>query len=300
METDYYTILGISGDASLKEIKKAYMRLAVKYHPDKNTESSAISKFQEIKQIYEILSNPLSKRDYDLNLYKKTHTYKTYGGDTGTTEDAYSQESPEINKEIYKEYYNHYPEEIIKNVYFKKNDFINGRILNLNINVAEICQGCFGNNKNCSICNSSGQILKKKLFEIRVPAFTKPGSYLRLPNAGHRSPYLQGQGDIFIHIAWPKNKEEWYIEDNNIYTNLEISESSRGQKIKIKNFDGMELLVKIPVKIQDEQSLRIKRKGWFLSEEDRGDLIVTFFIKKERNIVIEKTINTIKSFIGKN
>lgn len=299
METNYYTVLGIPPDASLKDIKKAYMKLALKYHPDKNHEESAVSKFHEIKNIYEILCNPLSKRDYDIELYKKTHIYKSYSHE-GTKENAYNQESPEINREIYKEYYNHYPEEIIKNVVFKKNDFIQGRILNININVADICQTCFGKSKNCKECNSTGQIFKKKMFEIRVPPLTKPGSYLRLPNAGHKSPYLEGQGDIFIHISWPKNKEEWYIENNNVYTNMEIKESQRGQKVKIKNFDGMEFLVKIPVKIKDEQSLRIKKKGWFISEEERGDLIVTFFIKKERYIVIEKTINTIKSFIGKN
>ncbi|MGM0445085.1 MAG: molecular chaperone DnaJ [Bacillota bacterium] len=63
---DYYDILGVSKDASQKEIKKAYRKLAKKYHPDMNDgENKSSEKFKEISEAYEILSNPDKRKRYD-------------------------------------------------------------------------------------------------------------------------------------------------------------------------------------------------------------------------------------------
>lgn len=64
---DYYEILGISKSADEREIKKAYKRLAMKYHPDKNQDNKAESeeKFKEVKEAYEILTDPKKKSAYD-------------------------------------------------------------------------------------------------------------------------------------------------------------------------------------------------------------------------------------------
>lgn len=62
---DYYDILGTSKTASIDEIKKAYRKLALQYHPDRNKEKDAESKFKEITEAYEILSNPQKRSTYD-------------------------------------------------------------------------------------------------------------------------------------------------------------------------------------------------------------------------------------------
>ena len=65
---DYYDILGISKGASAAEIKKAYRKMAVKYHPDKNPDDkSAEEKFKEAAEAYEVLSDPDKKARFDRN-----------------------------------------------------------------------------------------------------------------------------------------------------------------------------------------------------------------------------------------
>ena len=62
---DYYEILGIEKSASAKEIKSAYRKLAKQYHPDRNKQEGAESKFKEVQEAYEILSDERKKAAYD-------------------------------------------------------------------------------------------------------------------------------------------------------------------------------------------------------------------------------------------
>jgi len=64
-QKDFYEILGVSKTASAEEIKRAYRKLALKWHPDKNKSADAEEKFKEINQAYEVLSNPQKRRQYD-------------------------------------------------------------------------------------------------------------------------------------------------------------------------------------------------------------------------------------------
>ena len=62
---DYYKVLGVSKNATASELKSAYRKLAVQYHPDKNKSKEAEEKFKEINQAYEVLGNPQKRQQYD-------------------------------------------------------------------------------------------------------------------------------------------------------------------------------------------------------------------------------------------
>ena len=65
MEKDYYKVLGLEKSATDNDIKKAYRKLALKYHPDKNKSPGAEEKFKEIAEAYEVLSDPKKRNIYD-------------------------------------------------------------------------------------------------------------------------------------------------------------------------------------------------------------------------------------------
>ena len=66
---DYYSLLGVSRGASKAELKKAYKKLAMKYHPDRNQgDKSAEAKFKEVSEAYEVLTDQNKRQAYDLSL----------------------------------------------------------------------------------------------------------------------------------------------------------------------------------------------------------------------------------------
>jgi curved DNA-binding protein len=80
---DYYKILGVDKSASQDEIKKAYRKLAMKYHPDKNKgDNTAEAKFKDISEAYEVLKDPDKRSKYD-NLGSSYNRYRQTGGRPG-------------------------------------------------------------------------------------------------------------------------------------------------------------------------------------------------------------------------
>lgn len=77
MNSNYYRILGISKNATAAEIKSAYRKLALKYHPDKNPDKDATKTFQAINEANEVLSDPKKRRAYDVSGSRWKDFYKT-------------------------------------------------------------------------------------------------------------------------------------------------------------------------------------------------------------------------------
>ena len=89
-ETKYYDLLGLKPNASDNEIKKAYKKSALRWHPDKNRDNpeEASKKFQEISQAFEVLSDPQKRSNYD---QFGEDAIKNEGGHNMNPEDIFSQ-----------------------------------------------------------------------------------------------------------------------------------------------------------------------------------------------------------------
>jgi hypothetical protein len=69
---DYYQILGIRSDSTLKEIRRAYRQLAILYHPDRNPDGQSTTKMQEINEAYSVLGDPRKRREFDFGRFHST------------------------------------------------------------------------------------------------------------------------------------------------------------------------------------------------------------------------------------
>ena len=104
---DYYKILELEFGADILTVKKAYRRLALKYHPDKNKEPNAAQKFIEITEAYEVLRDSLKKSEYDrlYQAYFRTNTQKQYSEQSyDQTYQRKQQEWADFGREKAKEY----------------------------------------------------------------------------------------------------------------------------------------------------------------------------------------------------
>ena len=92
MKEDYYEILGISKGATAAEIKKAYRKKAIQYHPDKNPDdSSAEAKFKKAAEAYEVLGNEEKRAKYDQYGHAAFEGGQGFGGGGMNMDDIFSQ-----------------------------------------------------------------------------------------------------------------------------------------------------------------------------------------------------------------
>lgn len=150
MKRDYYEILGLQKGASEEDVKKAYRSLAKKYHPDVNKEEGADTKFKEINEAYEVLSNPEKRQNYDL---------------FGHNEQAASSPFSEFESFIRRQ--NARGRDLQVNVELTLEECYTGCEKEISYNVPKMCGSCGGNGAHggtsihtCTTCGGSGQHIK--------------------------------------------------------------------------------------------------------------------------------------------
>ncbi|MBS4067787.1 MAG: DnaJ C-terminal domain-containing protein [Sulfurimonas sp.] len=273
MSKSLYETLEINDSASEVEIKKAYRKLARKYHPDVNKEKGAEDKFKEINSAYEILSDKQKKAQYD------AHGDNMFGGQNFHDFSRSHGGSGDLD-------------EILRSMFsgggFGGSSFGGGGFGGFG--------GGFGGQQqpnldietsvtipfSVSILGGSHSVaVNGERFDIKIPAGVNSGEKMRVKGKGH----AQGgrAGDLFLKINVASNPE--YIrEDDDLVKKFDVPLYAAlfGEKVTIQTLEK-EIKLKIPQNTKNGQRFRVKEMGAMNRKtKERGNLYL------EANIVLPK------------
>ncbi len=297
---DYYEILGVSRDASKEEIKQAYRKLALKYHPDRNKSPDAEEKFKKISEAYAVLSDDEKRRVYDM--YGHEGVAGKY-----TPEDIFKNvefDLEDILKDlgfgfggfsIFERIFGR--SRNIMDVDVTLEDVLHGRNVDVNIPIEVTCNVCNGSGampgtkkRICSICNGSGKV--KRVIEqsgfrtfmsiehcktcdgkgsiIERPCNTCNGSgkvseykkvNVRLPKGIEDGSMLMVNENLYIRVRVKEHQYFKRINDDILYElTLTYPKLVLGTEVKVPTLEGNEK-VKIPAGTQVNTVFRLKGKG---------------------------------------
>lgn len=282
---DYYKILGLNKNALPDDIKKAYRKLARKYHPDLNPNNDTAKKqFQQINEANEVLSDPEKRKKYD-----------QYGKDW-----KHADEVEKARQQQKKQSYSERNEE-----YFAPNFEGSG--------FSDFFESLFGNTNAFRKQHQSSQFkgddykatlqlnltdvlttqqqtleLGNKKIRLTIPAGVEDGQTIKIKGYGAQG-YNDGpKGDLYItfHIV---NNTDFKRVGNNLYKNIDIDlyKAILGGDIQIDTLTGK---VKLNVSPGTQNGTKVKLKGkgmpTYKKENSYGDLYITY------NIIIPKNLSS--------
>ncbi|QJC31594.1 molecular chaperone DnaJ [Enterobacteriaceae endosymbiont of Donacia tomentosa] len=324
VKKDYYDILGVTKTAEDREIKKAYKRLAMKFHPDRNPGNrNAENKFKEIKQAYEILSDSKKRAAYDQyghsafeqeNVSNTTDFSDIFGDVFG---DIFGNSRTNKNKkrgsdlkylitlsleEAIKGITKQIKIPVLKNCNYCKGTgsqkplqkcyTCNGhgqiQMSQGFFTVQQTCPRCHGEGyfiKNpCVYCKGKGKLEVYKTLSVKIPNGVDTGDRIRLTGEGETGNNGAKSGDLYIEIKIKKHSL-FKREGNNLYCNLPVNFVTAALGGSI-NIPVLDgyVKIKIPPGTQTGKILRIPKKG---VKSIRDNDIGDLFCK----IVIETPIN---------
>ncbi len=307
MTKDYYKILGVAEFESAENIKSAYRKLARKWHPDVagNTED-VISRFKEINEAYEILSNTVKKEEYDrarrfysyakgeTQSQKKQESYTTKPNENEnqrgfyfTWEDFLAKRKRETNYRNDSASQPKRGDDIHTDIEISVFEAMSGVTKTINMLQTQTCPKCRGkrfvNGSFCSHCNGKGEETNYKKFTVKIPAEVKDGSKIRLAGEGKASLDGGKNGDLYITVHI-KATQNYKTEGLNILKNIPItpSEAVLGATIKVCTINGC-VNVKLAPNTQNGQKIRLAGCG-IVQNEKVGDMIITVEIRIPKNL----------------
>lgn len=280
---DYYKALGLEKSATPEDIKKAYRKLARKYHPDMNPgNKEAEKKFKEINEANEVLSNPENRAKYDKY------------GENWKHGEAYEQAQQQ------RQYQRSSAQGGFEGAEFGGgedfSDFFQSMFGGAGYSSRGRASGKFKGQDihgEMTIPMSEAATTHKKLFEVNgkkvritIPAGVYEGLQIKL--SGHGSPGFNGgpNGDLYItfHIL-PDLDFERQGDDLRLKKEIDLYTAILGGDIQVKTLDGM-VNLKVKPETQNGTTVRLKGKGFpvYKKEESYGDLYVTFDVKLPTNL----------------
>lgn len=273
--TDYYSVLGIKKDSSDDEIKKAYRKQAMKYHPDRNEgDTKAESKFKDISEAYAVLSDKKKRREYDqfgsegfhqkfsqedifrdfdVNDILRGFGFGSNAGDPHQGRGGFPGEGNPFQRPR--------PESVKPATLIKE----------LSIGFEEAALGA---QKNISI--SRNGVVEET--SIKIPSGVTNGKILRLKEKGHLSPDGKNQGDLHLKIrVLPHPLFSRDAQNVLVDSEVKLTDALLGTTIEVQTLNGIKS-VKIPPGIQNNSKLRLKEVGIKSSSGVQGDQLVNIKI----------------------
>ena len=259
MSEDHYNTLGVDKNASLEQIKKAYRKLALKYHPDRQStnKEAAEEKFKQINEAYAVLSDPKKRERYDTVGHQHFHN-------------QYSQEDIFQNTD-FNSIFSEFGFGNIFEQFFTQSKAAprsRGRKdLHTETDIS-FTESYLGTKLVLSLPNT-GKI------ELKIPAGIKDGTKLRIAGHGQRSPTGEA-GNLYVQVnVQPHHK--FNRVGNDIETNLvvNITQALLGCSKEITLPDGKVKTLKIPELVAPDTKLRLRGLGFHTNQTNsRGDFYV--------------------------
>lgn len=278
---DYYKTLDVTKSATEAEIKKAYRKLARKYHPDLNpNDKEAEKKFKEINEANEVLSNPENRKKYDKygKDWKHADEFEKAGYDPNQQQYSRQQQGNQdfsgfgggdFSGSDFSDFFNSMygsGRSSRSQSKYRGQDFNAELQLDLASAYTTHKQSLTVNGKN---------------IRITIPAGVENGQVIKIP--GHGGAGVNGgpNGDLYITFII-ENNSDFKREGNNLYSNvdLDLYTAILGGEINIKTFDG-KVKIKVPAETQTGTKVKLKGKGFPVYKKDNqfGDLYVTYNLK---------------------
>ena len=299
-DNNYYDILGVSRDASGPEIKRAYRRLARKYHPDVNPgDKSAEAKFKKINEAYEVLSDKENRKKYDRfgDQWQYADQFARTGWQQAPTRD-FSRRGGSASFDFGESGLDSLFDELLRgthtHTYTRRARPRQGRDIKspiditleeahhrttrtISLQITEPCPTCQGNgriqNVPCSSCHGTGAINRVKRLEVKIPAGVDNGSRVRIPGKGQPG-YTGANGDLYLvisvkpHRLFERRGNDLHVELPVPLTTVMLGGEVQGPTLKGK------LALRIPPETQNGRVFRLKGQGMpHLGNSCRGDML---------------------------
>ncbi|MHA1385418.1 MAG: DnaJ C-terminal domain-containing protein [Candidatus Helarchaeota archaeon] len=316
MVKDYYKILGINKNATKEEIKRAFRKMARKYHPDVNPgDKTAEEKFKEINEAYMLLMDDKKREMYDKfgvvegdpSSYQQwggpgggfkrgpggsyTYTYTSGPGGINFEEifgkaGGKSGRSPFVDFDFFSDLGD------IFNVFRGQRGGKTGRTktrmpqagedLRYDMEI-DFRDAYFGGEKTIKFVNPGSK--EEKTIKVKIPKGIHQNQKLRIPNEGMPGVHGGPPGDLYISI---KIRDHPYFKrrgDDLLYeTEIPFTIAALGGKISVPSMEG-NLTLKIPPGTQDLTTFRLKNQGFYgIGSEKRGNLMVKVKIKVPKRL----------------
>jgi DnaJ-class molecular chaperone len=271
-ERDYYEVLGVNRNASPEEIKRAYRKVALQHHPDKNPgDETAEEKFKEASNAYDVLSDSEKRKIYDIRGHAGVHN----AGFQGYTnfEDIFTNFGDIFGREVFGNF-----GDVFGDVFSRENPtgFSPQRRGNLRTRLTiPFEESILGAEKRIQV--------NDRTLTIKIPQGIKDGQSLRLAGQGDLNASGQ-RGSLIVKIAvqpHPNFKRENL--DLVTQATVPLTTAALGGKVRIPTLEG-DIDLKIPAGTQPEQQLRVRGGGVVDSSKRKGDLRVQIKIEIPRSL----------------